>query len=530
MIVLLALLSCGPVDLQEAPPAPTMLDGPRLARRLSLELRGTLPTVEELDAAAASEDGWRTLRDAWLEDPRLEDRLVELLGQRWHTRVDTFDIEAFDYGLDPIEEYRFERSVGEEPLRLMAYVATQDLPWPEIVTADYTRANDLLADIWPLSYPADAEGWQVARYTDGRPAAGVLATNGLWWRYNTNESNMNRARAAAISRLLLCEDFLARPVSFASDDRSLSGDPELAVRTDPYCLACHASIDPLAASMFGFWWLSLYSVVEETAYHPEREPLAEEVLGTSPAWFGEPIAGLADLGVHVANDSRFLTCTVSSTAELLWQRPVTLADQGTLDALTATFVDEGWRMKPLLAAITETEAYRAGDAWDLAEARGVRMLTPGQLASALEDLTGFRWVQEGYDQLDNDTLGFRVLAGGVDGVSVLRPADQPGLTWALVARRAAQGAAVHAVTHKLPLAPDPQGLFRHVDPGSRAGDPAFDDELRDLHWRLYAEPAEDAWLAAVRELWLAVEAVEGPQGAWTATLSALLRDPRFLTR
>ena len=58
-----------------------------------------------------------------------------------------------------------------------------------------------------------------ARYTDGRPAAGVLATNGLWWRYTTTDSNMNRTRAAAISRLLLCEDFMARPVSFAGDDR-----------------------------------------------------------------------------------------------------------------------------------------------------------------------------------------------------------------------------------------------------------------------------------------------------------------------
>ena len=45
-----------------------------------------------------------------------------------------------------------------------------------------------------------ATGWQVSRYTDGRPAAGVLSTNGLWWRYYSTVSNLNRSRAAAISR------------------------------------------------------------------------------------------------------------------------------------------------------------------------------------------------------------------------------------------------------------------------------------------------------------------------------------------
>ena len=34
------------------------------------------------------------------------------------------------------------REVGEEPLRLMAHVAVNDLPWSDIVTADYTMADE----------------------------------------------------------------------------------------------------------------------------------------------------------------------------------------------------------------------------------------------------------------------------------------------------------------------------------------------------------------------------------------------------
>ena len=156
----------------------------------------------------------QTLRDTYLDDPRLEDRLVSLFAERWHTRVDVFDIEYYDYHLDPLEEFAFEQAVGEEPLRLIARIAVEDRPWVEIVTTDTTVANEVLGALWPLDYPEGETGWQEVHYTDGRPAVGVLATNGLWWRFNTDNSNMNRKRAAALARLLLCVDYLARPVSF----------------------------------------------------------------------------------------------------------------------------------------------------------------------------------------------------------------------------------------------------------------------------------------------------------------------------
>ncbi|MCB9797246.1 MAG: hypothetical protein H6741_31545 [Alphaproteobacteria bacterium] len=529
-MILLALLSCGALpEPVSAVPAPVPLEAPRLARRISLDLRGVLPSEEELDAVEADPSLLPSLAEQWMQDPRFEERLVHLLALRWRTRVDVFDIEAFDYQLPEDQEYRFERAVGEEPLRLMARIAAEDRPWTDIVTTDHTLATPLLLDIWPLEALEEGETWVSARYTDGRPAAGVLATNGLWWRYTTTDSNMNRTRAAAISRLLLCEDFMARPVSFAGDDRRVEGDAEVAVREDPYCLACHAAIDPMSAALFGFWWPFLYSVAEETRYHPEREPLGEEVLGTPPAWFGEPMAGLADLGVHVANDPRFLTCAVESFAESLWQRPARLEDQDSLEALRADFVEDGWRVKALLAGILETEAYTAGDSWDAAEAVGPRMLRPDQLDSALTALSGYEWSAQGYRLLDDDTVGFRVLAGGADGLTVLSPASQPGLTHALVLQRAAQTHAAVITSRQLNNAPQPQSVFSHVRRESRPGDEAFVEELRSLHWRLYAERPSEEWLENITALWAAVYAQGAEEEAWASVLSVMLRDTRFMT-
>lgn len=538
-MVILALLACAPETAPpdvEAPAALVPLDDARLARRLSLDLRGVLPTVEELEAVEADPAALDELRAAWMADPRHADRLVALFAEQWHTRADVFDVDWYDFDLSPTDEHRFEQAVGEEPLRLLAHVATNDLPWTEIVTADYTVANELLAGIWPLEYPEGGEGWQVARYTDGRPAAGVLASNGLWWRYATNPFNQNRTRAAAIFRLLVCDDFPARPVSFADASSDLAGtSSDERIRTDPYCLACHAAIEPVAASLYGFWWFRQYSPTEMVTYHAERERLGGENLGTDPAWFGEPVDGLADLGRHVAADGRFPECAVRTLATGLWRREPGADDFATLEALEADFVAGDMRMPALIETLLAGEEYRAGGVADDAPAAVAdgavtrRLLAPDQLTTVLEDLTGWRWSVNGFDQLGNDTFGYRILMNGVDGEYVTVPAQDPTLTWSLVTTRSAQAAAYTVVEHDLVAGTTPRRLFRDVTLTTLPDDPAFEAELATLHHRLLGRRAEADELAALTDLWSALAADAGPGAAWTGLLAALLQHPEFLS-
>jgi hypothetical protein len=504
--------------IEESIEKPASLSESALVRRLSFDLRGIPPSLDDLAAVEEDAEGWVGVRNEYLSDERLGERMVHLYAEKWHTRVDVFDIVAFDYGLDASMEYAFERAVGEEPLRILSRVITEDLPWSEIVTADWTMSNQILGSIWPLDYAADQTGWQVSHYTDGRPAAGVLSTNGLWWRYTTTSSNMNRGRAATISRLLLCEDYLDRPVAFSEADTSETTTAD-AAQEDPYCLACHASLDPVAASLFGFWWLSLYSEIEETTYHAERESLWDAYLGVAPAWYGTPISGLPDLGVSVANDSRFYACAVETLAEGLWRRNTTNEDTNILEDLRVQFLRSDTTIRPLIAAITETESYRDPTP---------RMLSHDQLISSLDRLTGFRWTQDGFDQLDSDESGYRLLAGGVDGVTIKTPQKDPGLTWALVVKRAAEAAASHAVDTEL-IAQGERKLFTKVTLSDRPNDSGFIEELESLHLRLYGTHASTVWTDQVSNLWTEIEATEGSQSAWRATISVLLRDPAFMT-
>ena len=502
----------------EAPTEQLAMDAAWL-RRVSMDLRGFPPTEDELDALEQDPNSWRTLRDTYLEEDHLNERLVHIFAERWHTRVDVFDIEVFDYGLPATLEYAFERAVGEEPLRIMSRVVTEDLPWSDIVLADWTMANDILASVWPLDYPSGETGWTVAEYTDGRPGVGVLATNGLWWRYNTDESNMNRRRAAAISKLLLCEDYLVRPVAFSEADTTAEATAD-AVHSDPYCLACHASLDPVAASLFGFWWLSLYSEIEETTYHPEREALWEQFLGVEPAWYGTPISGLPDLGVSIARDSRFYTCAIETFAEPLWRRATTADDGDLLESLRIQFLRDDLSAKSLIAALTETEPYLDASP---------RMVTHDQFSASLETLAGFRWIYDGFDQLDSDLpKGHRLLLGGVDGEAIRTPQRTPGFTWALVVKRAAEAAASTVVKREL-IDEGERIMLLEVTTTDRPGNPAFTRELQSLHRRLYSVPADQAWLDDMETLWTDVLASNPATVAWQTVLAVMLRDPMLLT-
>lgn len=494
------------------------LDDARWLRRVSFDLRGIPPTEAELSELTSNPDLRTNIRDAMMRSTRFEERMVHMLAERWHTRVDEFDIVAFDYDLDSSEEYEFERAVGEEPLRLMARIIGTDQPWSETVLADWTMANPLLGSIWPIEYPEGASDWRVSHYDDGRPSAGVLSTNGLWWRYTTTDSNMNRGRAAAISRLLLCEDYLIRPVAFSEADTSGTTTAD-AAQEDPYCLACHSSLDPVAASLFGFWWMSQYSAIEETTYHPEREALWEQYLGVSPGWYGQPISGLSELGPSIANDSRFYSCAVESMAEGLWRRPVSSTDAPVLESLRQSFLKGGAIVRPLLAALTETEAYHAPEP---------RMITHDQLADSLQALTNFRWTDDGADVLDTDLTGHRLLLGGVDGVANRSPQSRPGLTWALVVKRAAEAAAFHAVQTEL-VDDGERNLFPEITLDARPGDSDFKAALEGIHLRMYSTKAPPEWLIGIAVLWSAVNESEGAAQAWQATVSAMLRDPAFLT-
>ncbi len=527
--LVIALAGCGS---SETSPAEDEIVAPMsdlaLLTRISLDVRGTRPTIAELEAIEADPSQLDPMIDSFLHDDRFGDRVASLWGEIYLTESETWPI---NFGSIDVEFNRAElmASLGREPLEMLGHIAKNDLPYTEVVTADWTMANEVTAAIFPVERP-EGEGWLLSHYTDSRPAAGVLSTNTLWWRYTSSDSNANRKRANQASRILLCHNYLNRPIEFDRNVNLLDTEAiNDAIQTNPGCVNCHVSLDPLASYFFGFW--SYTDAASELAvYHPDRERRWEDYTGTPPAYYGEPAAGLRDLGDQIAGDNRFIECAVEQSWELLLRRKATLSDSAQLTENREQFLENGLTIRSLVRAVIDSPEYRSGPT----DADGYvdkKMVTPDLLGTQVEDLTGFQWRSNGYDLLKSDEAGFRTLAGGADGYYVTKNADSPNATIVLVQERLAQAASAYIVeadsTSETPT------LFTEVDftetPDTNRD--AMVAQLQLLHFRIFGTriAADGPEVAANLDLWSELYTVEGDiEMAWTGVLSALLRDPDFL--
>lgn len=548
---LLLLLSCGDdnqladIDTQQStsgfqyPFYGEPLQDLRLLRRVSLDLRGALPSDSDRQRIQNDPDALEQIIDEYMEDPLYEERLIILFNEWFQTIVDEYNVNFYDYHLSSSVDFYFNRSVGEEALRLMAWVATNDKPWTELVTTEYTVANDLLLNIWPLEAIADGDlgnGWKLARYTDGRPIGGIVMTNGLWWRYYTTPNNYSRTRAMVLTDLFLCEDYLQRPINFTAPSLLDRDDLNEVIRTDAACIGCHNTLDPIASAMFGFWWFDLYDTAEMTVYHPEREYLGEYYLGQSPTWFGTPMQGPADLGPMIAADGRYVECTVERMSELLWHRKTKVEDFETLEVMRQDFQSNGLRLNSLIKSILLSDDYQVGylqdDADEEAEEslKTLRLLTADQIESSIYQLTGFKWSFMGYNMLQNDTIGYRILLGGIDGVNVKAPARNPSLTQQLTLKRLSQAAADHLIDNDWDASMEQKRLFKDYDLQSITADsPEFEELLRYLHLHLYSKEATADRLVIDKQNWSTIAQSSTNKQAWKSLLSVMIRDPAFWT-
>ena len=516
-------------------PELVQLESIELLTRLSMDLRGFRPSLEEIELVEADVAQVETLMEQFLHSDSFGAQLRSAYSNIFLTRLDYYYVTAEDYGLT--DEALFAASVGEEPLRILSHIVENDLPYTEVVRSDWTMANETLAEAWDLDYPEGATGWQQARYTDSRPSGGVLSTNSFWWRYMSNASNANRGRAAAVAKTFLCVDYLSKPIEF---DRTVNlldaAAVSNALQTNEGCVACHATLDPLASFLWGFYYFDYDSREDISNYHPEREKLWEEYTEVSPGYFGEPGYTFEDLTRGIAGDSGFIECAVEQAFEIFMGRPGELADTTRMTAHRAAFLSEGLVMRDLYRSILSDPLYRARaadpvDSLTAPNPAQMKMISTDQMASQLEALTGFRFAYYGYDMMTTDTYGLRTLAGGVDGSYVTAPATNPTSTMLLVQERLAEAAASFAVSQA--LLGQPPTILQNIgffETPSTDYD-RFVEHIQMLHLAIFGNriAADGPEVEANIELWNQLLEVDGSiTTAWEGLLSVLFRDPDFM--
>lgn len=567
-LVLLALMAgCGEPETAPAVEEEIAEDGIKLLSprrqliRLSVDLRGAHPSAEDLAFIEEYPEAYPEFVDRYLQDPRFTKRIQEIWNLSFRTRTGETYFDPEQAGLGMVDDERIADSLADEPLALVGHIVDNDLPWSEIVTADYTMADPIVAAMWDLDYPEDATGWQKAHYLDGRPHVGVLSSTTLWSRYPSAGVNSNRHRANTVSRIFLCDDYLARPVSFSRTqiDTLTNGDPEDVIQTTPACQSCHSTLDPFAAHFFGFWWEIEGDLEDQTLYRPEDEPFWRDQMGThvSPAFYGIPTNGLEEMAQHLSEDPRFLQCAVDTVFDGITQRKASDLDREEMETHLQAFRESGMVTRDLVRSIVLSRTYRADeivpdqavedmqtDAQGLAERVPVlKTVTPTQLEGIIRAKTGYRWTFNGRPGLEKNVNGLAVLSGGTDGAYVNEVNHDPSVGLVFVQERLAQAAGWHVARHDLdPAREDDAILLKYVTRNDtpESNPEAFQVQIEQLYAEVLGVPLEiktdengeilpPPEVDELSLLWKRLYSVDAnPDMAWAGVVSVVLRDPMLI--
>jgi hypothetical protein len=259
-----------------------------------------------------------------------------------------------------------------------------------------------------------------------------------------------------------------------------------------------------------------------SVYEPVRERDWTRYTQTPPGYFGSPGDGLVDLGLHLASDERFVRCAVERVYRGMLGREATLRDDGAIAEHRDAFVASGLDLKALVRSVLTDPRYRGTAApsafGGMPEPVELETITPDQLGSELEALTGYRMTIEDRDALRLD-YGLRAVAGGSDQGDATLPST--GL--ALVHRRLAEAAAAAVV----------DGVGSGGVLGDLVGDlerPPSGETLAALVLATSSQVVapDGAETEALQTLWEDAEALSDPPTAWKAVLTALLSDPARL--
>jgi hypothetical protein len=530
----------GEVDTSMEPLGPA-----ELLVRASMDLRGKRPRLADIDAVEANPNAYAAFVDTYLDSPEFLERVKDIYDDALLVRRE-----------DQPDDTRDETwAIYAEALELVGYIVANDRPFTEIGTADYTVANQTFQQN-PLRMPYPMEpvtgtAWQPTHYLDGRPHAGLLSTSAFYEVWDTNNTNKNRRRANRWSIVFHCYNFLDTPVDVTRDVDNADADAVLnAVTSRADCKACHQTLDPLASFLFPLDRADgLESDGADGFWSEERAEIWRTANRRPPAVYGAPGTDLRDLGRLLVENDRFAECQTQRAFELLFLRKPQTNDELTTAADIALRwrTEDGHNFRSLVRRWMLSDAYRnrptdADPAW-------VRRVSPERLETLIADLTGFVWTRESeamgmapiprLTSADDD--GFKIILGGVNGVSVTKRTYSLNASVSLVHRKVASLAAAHVVATDLALPSAQRVLLTGVrgDEDPDVDEAALRTHVARIARRLYGERHApdssrlDAWIALYGLLYEdGTQSTEVPgtpgERAWRGLLAAMLRSPRIL--
>lgn len=497
----------------------SLLSNSATLRKAAMELGSRLPSVTEYQmVASGGEVGLRLAIEGMLEQEPFYARLTEiwndyLLTDKYHSRngseaaVRLLSSDDFPNRrwFDPGSENRAENydelkhntnnGIAREPLALINHVVSNNLPFTEILTADYMMMNSYSAQSFgvsglPFQDPDNPEEFLPGRLED-IPHAGILTSPMFLNRYPTTSTNRNRGRARVVYDLFLDTDILA--IEGVRPGNAVDITTPIPTINNPECSKCHSILDPVA-SIFQNWdykgryrparlskygW---YSDMESRGFNGEIMPLAGNV-DSSVQWLAHRIAAdpkfpraVTRIMVNGLTGKEPLQAPSEADASSAEQQAY-IAERTLLNDIQNKFVAANYDLKVLVSEVMLSPYWRAsgltaGEAQSAHEFTGSSyLLSPEQLNRKIEALMGFDWrgsMDNYYKDKDRSwasKLGntFHQIYGGIDSDSITTRLRTPNGLMGAMQLRMANELACYSVPHDMWLPADQRRLFLYAD-------------------------------------------------------------------
>jgi hypothetical protein len=536
-------------------------------RRASLQLSGALPTATALAASEVSEEALSAALDGILSTDTFYEILLEIFNKKFLTDKYLTAVSGRGQMLGRLHESDYPNknwfklfsndvvktcamdasndAIAREPLELVKYIVTNDLPVTELVTADYTMVNWYSMQTYgaELVNPSDSfrsfessmcEGGDESLHYDpnhflparishdlefesgGIPHAGILTMPVFLNRYPTTVTNVNRHRARTVYDYFLDTDIMAIAGGSRSNADGI-GKGDVPTMTDPACVVCHNVMDPIS-SLFQNWTASGQYIRANRSHENSWDAATilppgfggEEFTGYAPENMA-PAGMLQWLGDALVRDQRFSRAIVRILYEGLFGQELLLSpsDSSTdaekeafntqrrwVNELSSSLVDNGWNVKVVIKAMLLSPYYRArsidNSGIETSDHIGAsQRLAPLALQRKLQATVGFAW-----DELWN--IDSRVMYGGINSDDVTEElSEASGLADALQLRMALE-MGCRATAYDFVLESGDRRLFPDVEYTMLPFDPVSGAELPEniaaikgaivrLHWTLYGE-------------------------------------------
>lgn len=330
-----------------------------LASRLSFFLWGAPPDEELLSVAAEGRLSDPEVMDAQV-DRLLSSPEADRLGWRFAAQwlrlsdIEKVHPDALKY---PDYDTQLADDMVEETVLFFNHLVEEDRPVLELLTADYTFANERLARHYGMQGIAGEDFEQVAYPSEHR--RGLLGQGSIL----TLTSHANRTspvlRGKWVMEVLLGTPPPAPPPDVptleatgdAVDGRFLSVREQMEMhRANPSCNSCHRVIDPLGLA------LENYDVTGRYRIKDAGNPV--DVAGE--LYDGTPLTSVADLrGALVNRPEPFVRTFTENLMAYALGRRVEYFDMPTVREITRQAAAQEFRMSAFIKGVVRSDAFRA---------------------------------------------------------------------------------------------------------------------------------------------------------------------------